>query len=358
MVDQDRLIQTFFDLVKIDSPSGGERQVGEFIAARLRSLGMESTIDSILNVSARLDGQGEPVLMNAHLDSVEPCRGIKPRIVDGICRSDGTTILGSDDRAGVAAILEALQVFVEAKIPHRPIEIAFTAQEEPGLFGSRALDLTQFKAKMGVVLDSHGPVGTVVVRAGTHRYVDVTIIGRPSHSGVDPQKGINAIAVAADAIAAIPQGQVTPEATVNIGVINGGTARNVVPGKCEIVGEVRSRSKTDLRHYSQLMEREFKRAAKKRGAQVDVRIHDAYLMYHHKANDPIVRLVSEAVKRIGRKPELGVVGGGSDANMFCERGIAAVPISIGATKIHTVDEEVPVAELVKLSELLIEIGKI
>jgi tripeptide aminopeptidase len=358
MVNQDRLVSTFFDLVRIDSPSGGEQEVVDYIVRRLRAFEIEPKVDSILNVIGRFPGKGEPLLMNAHMDSVEPCRGIQPQIVDGIIKSDGTTILGSDDRAGVAAILEALQVLYEDKIPHHPIEVVFSAQEEPGLNGSRALDMKQLKSKMGVVLDSHGPVGTVVVQAPGHVYVDATIIGKAAHSGVAPEKGIHAIAVAADAIAAIPLGRVAPETTVNIGVIKGGTGRNIVPERCEITGEVRSRRASHLKSYPNLMVRELKKAAKKRGAKVEVEVHTAYEGYKFTGRDPIVKLVSEAVKRIGRKPELGIVGGGSDANMFNSRGIAAVPISIGADGIHTTDEWIPVAELVKCAELLVEIGKV
>lgn len=210
-----------------------------------------------------MGGETPPLLVNAHTDSVAPCLGIKPRVEGEVVKSDGTTILGADDHAGVAAILEALAVLREQDLPHRPLEITITTQEELGLVGAKGLDLSQFKAQMGVVLDAHGPVGTIIVQSPTHNLIDATIIGKAAHAGVEPEKGINAIAIAAEAIAAMKRGRIDAETTANIGILQGGAARNIVAEKCQITGEARSRRESKLKRQTNAMVRALERAAKK-----------------------------------------------------------------------------------------------
>ena len=196
------------------------------------------------------------------MDSVPPCHGIQPRIEDGIIKSDGTTILGGDDRIGVAAILEALTVIHERGLPHLPIEIAFTAQEEPGLVGSAALDCSQFRSKRGVVFDYGDPVGKIIVSAPGTWNMDITITGRAAHAGGEPEKGINAIAVAVEAISHFKVGRLDHETTANVGMIQGGVARNVVPETCRVTAETRSRRASKLERQKKLMVAAFERAAR------------------------------------------------------------------------------------------------
>lgn len=351
LIPQDRLIQTFFDLVQIDSPTGGEHGVAEYLTRRLHALGFETHLDTMLNLSARRPGQGEPLLLSAHMDSVPPCHGIRPRIENGIIRSDGTTILGGDDRAGVAAILEAVQTIHDRGLPRRAVEIAFTAQEEPGLLGSAALDYRWFHAKQGVVFDYDGPIGTIIVSApGTYNF-DITITGRAAHAGAYPERGVSAIAVAAEAITGMKLGRLDAETTANVGVIQGGVARNVVPEQCQVQAETRSRRQSKLERQRKAMLRAFGRAGKKYGAQVEIRERYAYPLYRIPARAPLVRLASEAVRQIGRTPRLDVAGGGSDANQFNAHGISSVVVSIGIEKMHSTEECIPVEELVKCGEL-------
>jgi tripeptide aminopeptidase len=358
VINQQRLIQTFLDLVRIDSPTGGEQGVADYLNRSLQALGFETWTDKTLNLSARWPGRGEPILLSAHMDSVPPCRGIQPRIEDGIIKSDGSTILGGDDRAGLAAILEALTFLNEHSIPHRAVEVAFTAQEEPGLLGSAALDYSPFRSKWGVVFDYDGPIGTIIVSAPATVNMDVTITGRAAHAGAAPEKGINAVVVAADAISQMTLGRLDEETTANIGLIQGGVARNVVPERCEIAAEARSRRQSKLERQKRAMVRAFERAARKHSAQVDVRLHYAYPAYRISPRAPIVRLVSDAVERVGRTPRLGVAGGGSDANQFNAHGIQSVVVSIGIEKMHSTQECIPVAELVKCAELALELVKV
>ncbi len=356
MINQKRLVKTFFDLVKIDSPSGGEDRVARWVAARLRALGVPYRIDSLHNVVGHLDGEGEPLMLNAHMDGVAPCLGIQPLLENGIIRSSGTTILGADDRAGVAAILEALAVIREKRLRHRPLDLAITVQEESGLIGARGLDLSDFKAQMGVVLDSHGPVGTIIVQSPSHNLIEATIKGRAAHAGVEPEKGINAIAVAAEAIAAMPLGRIDEETTANVGIIHGGAARNIVPEQCEIVAEARSRRESKLKQQTNRMVRALERAAKRHHAKVEIQVTRAYGMFRFSPRDPVIRTASAAIERIGCRPQFAVTGGGSDANVFNGKGIACVPLGIGYEKIHTTEEFIPVDELGKTAQLVVELA--
>ncbi|MGE5140747.1 MAG: M20/M25/M40 family metallo-hydrolase, partial [Rudaea sp.] len=242
MINQDRLVNTFLDLVRIDSPSGSEGEAAQYVAGVLRELGLEPRIDEMGNVTARLEGKGKPLLLSAHMDNVEPGRGITPVIENGDIKSDGKTVLGADDLAGVAAILEGLRSLIEDQAEHIPLELAITTQEEVGLAGAKGLDLEQFKAKEGVVLDSGGAVGKITISAPTHNELDATITGKAAHSGSSPEKGIDAIRIAAEAITHMKLGRIDKETTANIGMIRGGTARNAVPEQVDLTGEARSRN--------------------------------------------------------------------------------------------------------------------
>ena len=355
MIQRDRLIQTFFELVRIDSPTGGEQQAADYVLAKLKELGFKTRIDKTLNVTAFWPGKGEPLLLSAHLDSVPPCHGIKPHIQGGVIKSDGTTILGGDDRAGVASILEALAAVREEGHPHRPIEIAFNAQEEPGLLGSAVLDYKQFKSKMGVVFDYDGPVGTIVYSAPATYNMDITITGRAAHAGASPEKGISAIVVAAEAISNMKLGRLDEETTANVGMIKAGLARNIVPESCEITAETRSRRESKLERQKKAMVRALEQAAKKHHAKVDIRLRYAYPSFKIPGRAPVVQRVSAAMERVGRKPVLDVAGGGSDANQFNAHGIESVVTSIGIEKMHSTSEFVPVDELAKCAELAYEL---
>lgn len=357
MINQNRLINTFFDLVRIDSPTGGEREAAAYVAEKLRTLGATASVDEMYNVTGFFPGEGEPILLSAHMDSVAPCLGIKPRIKNGVIRSDGTTVLGGDARAGLAGILEALAVIHETGLPHLPIQLAITAQEEPGLKGAQALDYGRFTAKWGVVFDCDGPVGTVIVRAPGANYIDAAITGRAAHAGAAPERGINAIVVAAEAISAMQTGRLDHETTANIGGIRGGAARNVVAESCEVTAETRSLRAEKLARQTEAMIEAFESAAARHHAQVEIRIRHAYQPFCLAEAAPIVRQVSTALERIGRTPVLGATGGGSDANEFNQRGIACVVVSTGVEQMHSTEEYVPVAELVKCAELALGVTK-
>jgi tripeptide aminopeptidase len=356
MINQERLLNTFLELVRIDSPSGGEKEAAEYVANRLRALGLKPQMDELNNVFARWDGKGKPIFLNAHTDRVEPGKSIKPIVMDGVIKSDGATILGADDLAGVAAILEALQSILEDRLSHVPLEVAITTQEEIGLHGAKGLDLTQFRAKEGVVLDSHGPVGEIILASPAHNHLDVVIHGKAAHSGAMPEQGIDALRVAANAIRAMKLGRIDKETTANIGVIHGGAARNIVPDRIELLAEARSRNPRKLERQTRAMKKALEQAAKPFGARIEITITRAYNHYKFREGDNAVKRVARAIQKIGRKPRYALSGGGSDANIFNAKRMKAVVASVGYEQIHTTGESLPIGELVKAAELVVALA--
>lgn len=357
MINQDRLVNTFLELVQIDSPSGGEQAIAEFIAQQLRELGAETRLDALCNVIAKVPGRGagatrKPLFLNAHTDNVAPARGIKPVVGGGQIASDGSTVLGADDLAGVAAILEAVRALAEDDSKHVPLEIAITTQEEVGLVGAKGVDLADFQAKEGLVLDGHGAVGAITLATPTHNLIEVTLTGKAAHSAVAPEAGINAIKVAADAISQLKLGRIDAETTTNIGIIRGGTARNIVPEKVELVGEARSRNTRKLERATRTMKLAFEKAARQHHAQLEFRATRAYNRYQFSRSDRLVKRVAKALQRIGRKPRFESTLGGSDANIWNAKGIKCVVVSVGYEQMHTTSEYIPIQELVKAAELV------
>lgn len=355
MINEQRLVDTFLALVQIDSPSGDEGAIAEFVAGRLRELGAETSIDPLWNVTAKLAGNGvkpntKPLFMNAHTDNVAPARGIKPVVAGGQIASDGTTVLGADDLAGVAAILEAVQSLVESRAKHLPLEIAITSQEEMGLVGAKGLDLSGLAAREGVVFDSGGPVGVITLAAPTHNLLEVTIVGKAAHSAA-PEGSINALNVMAQALTRVKVGRLDRDTTANFGIVRGGNARNIIPEKVELVGEVRSRNDNKLERHTRTIKSGFEKAVRGTGAKLDFRVTRAYNRYEFGKNDRLVQRVAKALKKIGRAPTYRASMGGSDANIWNAKGIKAVVVSVGYEQIHTTSEFIPILELVKAAEL-------
>lgn len=353
LVSEDRILFTFLDLVQTDHRSGAEQLLAQRVVTRLRALGLKAGIDKSGNVIAHLAGEGTPILLNAHLDSVDPCTGVVPVVEGGIIRSDGRTILGADDISGVAAILEALQVVAEKKIRHRPVEVVFTVEEETGLAGSKNLNYAEIKAQMGIALDASGPFGAIVIAAPSHNMISAVVQGKAAHAGVAPEEGISAIRVAAEAIARMPLGRVDAETTANIGLIRGGTATNIIPDRVELEGEARSRDERKLRQQTTAMNDALEAAARAYGAEVKVQVQRAYNGFTLTEDDDIVRLAMRAVRSTGVTPRLEASGGGSDINIFNAHGIACTNLSTGMMKAHTTEEWIAVEDLVRCARAVL-----
>ncbi len=363
MINEKRLVDYFLELVKIDSPSTHEAEIAGKIESDLKELGLEITLhDSMHNVIARLPGRGkgkeeEFLLLSAHTDTVGKDTGINPVIRDGVIYSDGTTILGSDDKSGVAAIMEVLRTLSEhPEIDHAPLEVVFSVQEEIGLLGAKHLrDTWSFVAKSGVVLDAGGPIGTIIVGAPTQQNISAVVHGKASHAGAEPEKGVNAIQVAATAILSMPLGRIDPETTANVGIIRGGTATNIVPDRVELFGEARSHDEEKLNRQIEAMQQALEDAAARfPGASVEIRIEPKYRGFRLTEKTPVVEALARAAKKAGFTPIYAIEGGGSDANVYNEAGMSVAVISTGMADVHTPKEHIAIADMVGATRMLWE----
>jgi len=356
VINESRLVQTFLDLVAIDSPSGQEQAIADDLVKRFTALGGEVVRDEHHNLIARFpNGRGDWLMLSAHMDTVGADVGIKPQIRDGIIFSDGTTILGGDDKSGVAVILEILQSLQEDGTAHPPLEAVISVSEEVGLQGARWLDKGQIRSRSGVILDGGGPLSNIVVSAPSQDSLRVTVYGRKAHAGAEPEKGINAIRVASEAIAAMPLGRIDEETTANIGVIQGGTATNIVPDEVFIRGEARSRNAEKLAKQTAAMVAAFEDAAERNGARVEVKIQRSYNSYTLTEATPIVAKTMAAIQKLGQTPVLKASGGGTDGNIYAEHGIYCCVLSTGMSQVHTTNENIAISAMVACARLLQDI---
>ena len=351
MINRDRLIKTFCDLVQIDSPSGQEEAMAVELQRRLTAMGFETERDAYGNLIAS-DGGKDPFLLSAHMDTVEPGRGVKPRVDGDRILSDGSTVLGGDCKAGVAAILEALESIKEDGTPHVSFEIAFTREEEIGLVGARNLDFSKISAKEAVIFDGEGPPSQITSASPTYVGFDIEITGRAAHAGVEPEKGLSAIRIATELMARLPQGRLDDETTFNIGTIEGGSVRNAVPENTLVTGEFRSRNLETLDGvHLQLMEaiEEVRRMFPE--AVIEDHLHTEFESYNLTEDDPATKRVMSTLRTLGLEPTLRPSGGGTDGNIFRQRGISAVVVGMADHDMHTVREYVTISDLVDAAHL-------
>lgn len=360
------MIQEFVELVQIDSQPRGERAIADALKQKMAALGMEVMEDNAGaaiggdagNVIGRLAGtlQGVPtIVFAAHMDRVTPGLGIKPIVKEDAIYSDGTTILAADDLAGVVQMLEAVRMMQEQSIAHGDVELLFTISEEGGLFGAKNLDRNTLKAQYGYFLDGSGDVGTIIPSAPAQSKLDVRVIGRPSHAGIEPEKGISAIQVVSDAITHMTLGRIDEETTCNIGVISGGLATNIVPEIVELRCEVRSRNAQKLEAQVKHMTGELEAAAKRWGAKVEIVVTPSYPPMNLSENDPVVQIAIQATKDMGLTPTLVPTGGGSDANILNGRGLPAVVLGIGMEKVHSKEEYITIKQLLAGADMVVAI---
>lgn len=372
MVNRERILEEFFRLVQIDSPSMHEREIADYLKQKMTSMGLEvyedDAGDSMGNISgkptgnliAKLKGSlpDAPVLLlSAHMDTVEPGRGVKPVVKNDAIYSDGSTILGSDDKAGIVAILEAVNVLLEEKVPHGDLELLFTVAEECGLKGVKNLDNKRLQAKLGFVLDCDGSVGTIITKAPAQYRISASIIGKAAHAGIRPEEGVNAIFVASTAIAKMKLGRIDAETTANIGVISGGKATNIIPELVNIEGETRSIDLEKLEVQTKLMVDILEQVAKEMGAQSKVEKELLYPRLKLEEANQAVDIAVKAAQAIGQKPALVSTGGGSDANILNGLAIPTVNLGIGMCKVHSTEEYITIDNLVLNAQYVLEIIK-
>jgi tripeptide aminopeptidase len=377
MIDRQRRVSEFLERVQISSLSKREGAIARRLRGTLEAMGGLVEVDEAGekvggetgNLIARFKGtvpSAPSLFLSAHMDTVVPGENVKPIVEGDRVRTDGTTVLGGDDKAGIVAILEAVRVLRERQIPHGDLELVFTICEELGLLGAKHLDVSRLRAKTGLVLDSDG-VDELVTRAPAANRMVFTIHGLEAHAGVCPENGISAIKVAAEAIAVMKLGRIDPETTANLGLIQGGMANNIVPKEVVVRGEARSRSIEKLRAQTKHMSDCFHEAARRHRvsldgreiqARVEERIERDYDLMDLPDDCRIVRLVTEAAKSLGRPFATRPTGGGCDANVLNGRGLQVANLGCGMRDIHTVNEWLDVKDLVRTAELVLEVVRL
>lgn len=368
MINRQRLVDEFISLVKIDSLSKQERKMADALLMKFKDMGYDPYEDdtgskiggNAGNVICHIKGEkSKPsLLLMAHMDTVVPGISKKPSIDGDIIKTDGTTVLGGDDAAGIAVILETIKSLKEDNTPFGDLYIAFTVCEEGGLYGARNLDLSKLPVNFAFILDEGGEIGQVAVKAPFYNRFEVTFQGRAAHAGVEPEKGLSAIMLASKAIADMPNfGRIDEESTSNIGIINGGEVRNIVCETCKIEGEVRSISEEKIDRYTDEILNHFKTVTESLGGSVHIDLERMYPGFNISETDDIINLLKEASELSGIPLKLHATGGGSDTNIINGSGIPAVNISVGMEKVHSKNEIIRIPKLEKACHFLTAIIK-
>ncbi len=372
MINKDRLAETFMQLVQIDSISKEEGKIAHTLCDLLSDLGAEVVRDNADekiggqsgNIIAKFKGTAAvtPIILNAHMDTVEPGRGVEAVFKDGIFTSKGDTILGADDKSALAIILEALRVVHENQISHGPLEVVFTVCEEVGLLGAKNLNFDLISAKYGFALDATDTQG-VITRAPSANHLKFTVHGKAAHAGARPEKGINAIQIASNAIAGMQLGRIDQETTCNIGIISGGRAINIVPDQVDVEGEARSHDEDKLERVTQAMLASFQNAvavgqqdgSPENFPKLTYSVEKEFARTDIPEDHPVVALASQAAANLKRSMICKATGGGADANVFSQHGISLGVLGTGMTDMHTLQESVKLDDMIATTELLLEI---
>lgn len=369
-MNKHRLINEFMELVQVDSETRHEAKISEVLKEKFTALGLEVQEDEASkhidhtanNLICTLPGNADhvdPIFFTCHMDTVTPGKNIQPQLNDGYITSDGTTILGADDKAGIAVLLEVIRQLKETEVAHGTIQFVITVGEESGLMGAKVIDQTLLKAAYGYALDSDGPVGSLVTTAPFQAKINAKVTGTAAHAGVAPEKGISAITVAAKAIAKTKLGRIDEETTANIGYFQGGksTQTNVVVDHVDIVAEARSLKKEKLETLLGDMRETFASATKQYGGSAALDIDIAYPGFSHADSDKVVKIAQQAAENANLPSDLIESGGGSDANIFNGHGIPTANLCVGYENIHTTKERIHTDHLVNLTRFVLEIVK-
>ena len=345
MINKNRLVNTFCELSSIDSPSGEEDVIAKKLIILLEGFGLTVFKDDYGNVIAN-DGRANPIMLSAHMDTVEPSRGVVPLVDKDKIVSEGNTIVGADAKCGISAILEALQSVKEDKSLIHPIEVVFTKEEEVALLGARNLDFSKIKSKEALVFDSEGPPNRIVSMSPTYVSFDIAVKGRGAHAGVEPEKGLSAILIGSHIMSRMPQGRLDAHTTFNVGLVDGGTVRNSVPEDVIIRGEFRTSDdniitelKSNINEAVSSTKKDFPESL------IDLHLNTDFETYSLDSEDSTFIKVKKAINKIGLDPLLKDSGAGTDGNIFRKNGIRAVVVGMGANHMHTLDEYVNIPDL-------------
>ncbi|HHY40322.1 MAG TPA: M20/M25/M40 family metallo-hydrolase [Syntrophaceticus sp.] len=363
-VNEERLFQEFIKLAEIPSPSLKERELADYLISRLQGFGFSVEEDGTAakiggttgNLLARLPGDERypSLFFCCHMDTVVPADGVKVIFEDGVFRSKGDTVLGGDDKAGIAALLELLEMLREQDQPHGMLEILLTVGEERGLLGSRNFDYRKLEADFGYILDSSGSPGAIITAAPAQNIFNITVKGKSAHAGFEPELGVNAIRIASEVISRLPLGRIDEETTSNVGIIKGGKATNIIPDSVFIQGETRSLKREKLDDLTSRIVKEFEKIKQIPGADCEISVSLEYPEYRIDTKQQVIEFAAKAMERAGIKPRLETTGGGSDANIFNAAGLQAANLSVGMQKAHTTEEYLDSRDLVRVVQILWE----
>ena len=353
-INADRLLRTFVDILSVDSYWGNEDRVVAILKPLLEEAGMTCTQDEIGNLIGKWPAKGKqsmPIMLNAHMDTVQPTPGMCPRVKSDAVYSDGSSVLGADDKAGVAAIVEAVLAVHDAGLDHGPVEVVFTVGEDVGQFGADAFDPNDIEARVAFVLDAAGPVGNVITRQAGSYWFEAEFHGRAAHAGVAAGDGINAIAMMARAVENMPLGKVDDVTVANVGVVSGGQAMNIVPPDAKIKGQARSLDQDALERQMDMMRDACEGAAKAFGGRVDYTQAGRFKATVFADDHPAIQLADVAFAAAGLEPKHASTHGGSDAQNFNEKGIATAILAVGYEDVHSVKEWMPHDELHRITQV-------
>ncbi len=366
MMDKKKIIQTFTELTAIDSPSMGERAAADYVKKRFARMGIvlkedhakEQIGGNAGNLYGFIKGSipGEPVLLSAHLDTVEPSAGKRAVFhEDGRITSDGTTVLGADDMAGVTSIIEAISYILEQHLPHRDIEVLFSVAEECYCKGAGVFDFSQIRSRQAYVLDLSGEIGNAAYAAPSIISFCGTMHGKAAHAGFEPEAGIHAIQAVCKAVAMLPMGRIDAETTANVGLITGGEGTNIIPEACVVRGEVRSLKHDKAEKALHQFETAFEYAAEEAGAAFSWEETVHITAYETGREEKAVKDYCRACEKLGIKAELESTFGGSDNNVFALHGIKGLVLSTAMNRVHSCEEYTQVSELVKSAEVVVQL---
>lgn len=361
-VNEQRLLELFLDLAKIDGPSTKEQLVADYLAKELPKLGFTIEFDEahknfngeVGNLVAWKEGTDPtipPLFFSTHMDTVLPTKNLTPVIKDGVIYSDGTTILGADDRAALAAYIEAIRAVIESEIPHGPIELLLTVNEQPGLVGARFMDYSKIKSKVGYIFDSSGDVGQTILKGPFSSRIYLKVKGNAAHIALNAEEGNSAFVIAAAGLLKMKLGKVDEETLANVGMIEGGELTSIIPGTVTLAGEVRSFSKEKLNMQLRHMEQVMKEAAKELGGVVEITLEKKYSGFDIPEEHILVQNVTDASRQINLQPYLTNTLGGADTNVLNENGLTCITLGNGFQNIHSYRECISIENLINTGRL-------
>lgn len=361
-VNEERLLTLFLEIAKINGPSMREQPVADFLVKALTELGFTLEFDEahksfngeVGNLIAWREGTDSsipPLFFSTHMDTVLPTKGLQPIIKEGVIYSDGTTILGADDRAALAAYLEGVQAIIESGVPHGPIELILTVNEQKGLVGAAHMDYSKAKSKVGYIFDSSGDVGQIILKGPYSSRIWMDVKGNAAHIALNAEEGNSAFLIAAEGLLNMNLGSIDEETLANIGIMEGGELTSIIPGFVTVAGEVRSFSKEKLEQQLKHMEEVMIEAAEKKGGKVSIRIEKKYSGFDIPKDHVLTKTVESAAQNIKVKPYLTETLGGADTNVLNENGLTCLTLGNGFQNIHSFRESISVENLINTGRL-------